>query len=119
MKFKKLKNSDQGTSIDCECKNLLPTTIVNDYDQIFQPEEIKDTFSSTGFNHLSKFQFWRFYIFYLYITQTGLFLILLIKAYKMDLNDNKKKQITPKNLVFSDNNEKTVQPSSPSSNSSR
>lgn len=51
----------------CKCKNLSPTTVVNDVNKILDGSNIKKAYSAEGLNKLLKFKFWKSYLVYVYL----------------------------------------------------
>lgn len=66
----------------CSCLDLSPTTIVNDLESLFKDSLVEEVFSADGLKEFLDFEFYKSYIFYIYLTKIIILLFFCYGGYK-------------------------------------
>lgn len=80
-------NSSDKNKVECDCKDLHPTTIINDFEDILGDNNSEEVFSQKGLESLQKFEFWKSYMFYCLFGVHIIYFYTLYQLYLKDLKD--------------------------------
>ena len=91
----------QTKSVSCSCKELSPTTVVEDLQSLLTDSPAAKAFSAEGLNALATVGFWKLYMFYVLSVKVVVFIILLSKGYVLDKLDIHRKSLTKSSSIAS------------------
>lgn len=66
-----------------------PTTVVDDVKSLFRESQVNTVFSGKGLSAVIEFEFYKSFVFYIYIMKLGLYIYLVSYSYKLDKADRK------------------------------